>query len=412
MTERSKKKKILGLLLLLLLLGAALWFLVPRKGGVPDIRIDKTQGYKLLVDKKPYPIRGVCYSPVPVGRDYDFNLWGDPDKAWMTDGQLMKDMGVNTIRVYRPGKNPDEVRLVLNEMNSRFGIKTLMGTYLGFWNWPPPNYTDEEFREKIRQETMETVRLYKDSPGILMWVLGNENNYSFDMQLQRWTSDAIEALPDEEARRKEKARIYYTYVNDIAKEIKKIDPKHPIMMGVGEVKSLDSASKYCPDIDVLGMLAYRGPTFGNLFRQVKQKFDIPVVMIEYGADSFNALKRRPDEKAQAEFLKLQWQDIARNMDPKKGVGNCLGGTIFEWNDEWWKGNENLPHTWTIHEEAGHWGNSSYYYDADVGDRLNMNEEWFGVVSLEPKAGDTGLDKRVPKKAYTVLQKIWTKKIKE
>ena len=133
-------------------------------------------------------------------------------------------------------------------------------------------------------------------------------------------------------------------------------------------------------------------------------------MTEWGADSFNAMSEEPDEDNQAKFLKFQWQDIERNADPKHGVGNCLGGTLFEWSDEWWKGNENLPHTWAVHDIAAHWYNNSYYYDADVSTRLNMNEEWWGIVSLDPKKLDNGNNERIPKKSYSELKSIWTKKV--
>lgn len=377
--------------------------------GAPVVTVEKKSGYKLLVNGKPFMIKGVCYSPIPVGKDYEHNFWGDSNKPWLMDGALMKEMGVNAVRFYRPGKNPAEVKQVMGDLYRRFGIYTLMGHYLGFWDWPPPNYADEGFKEKMRTEVLEMVRLYKDTPGILLWVLGNENNYSFDRNVQYWTSDEIDALPDEESQWKKKAELYYSFVNGLALEIKKIDPKRPVAMGVGEVKSLGLAKEHAPDVDVIAMIAYRGPTFGNLFRQVRDKFDKPVVMIEWGADSFNAVRKRPDEKAQADFIRNQWLDIERNADPKKGAGNCLGGTLFEWTDEWWKGNENLPHTWSVQDTGANWGNSSYYYDADAPDHLNMNEEWWGVTALNPDNVVKGLDERLPKKAYQVLKSLWTRK---
>ena len=71
-------------------MAAAAWFLrgavVP---GVSKATVQKSDdGYRLLVDGKPYVVRGVCYSPVPVGKDYEFNFWGDPGKPWLTDGKL------------------------------------------------------------------------------------------------------------------------------------------------------------------------------------------------------------------------------------------------------------------------------------------------------------------------------------
>ncbi|MBI3252410.1 MAG: hypothetical protein HYZ52_03715 [Candidatus Omnitrophica bacterium] len=402
---RKKFSPVLIILFIFLPLGL-FWAVTAQKGRLPRIAIDKSgPGDRLLVDGKPFLVRGVCYSPIPVGKDYEYNFWGDPHKPWLTDGKLMKAMGVNTVRFYRTGKNPAEVKQALEDLYRRYGIRAILGHYLGFWNWPPPNYTDESFKAKIREEVLEMVRLYKDSPAVLLWVLGNENNYSFDRNVQRWTNDALDALPPEK-QREEKARIYYSYVNGLARDIKKIDTRHPVVLGVGEVKSLEIAKEVCTDIDAIGMIAYRGPGFGNLFRQVQQKFDLPVVMIEWGSDSFSALSGRPDEEDQAEFLKLQWQDIERNADPKKGAGNCLGGTLFEWSDEWWKGNENLPYTWSIHDTAGHWGNASYYFDADVLGHLNMNEEWWGVVGLNPDQSVDGNQKRQPKKSYQTLKEIW------
>ena len=403
------KKAAIILLVAAILAGGYFYIREAALSRVVAVTLEKdAQGSRLLVDKKPFLVRGVCYSPIPIGKDYEYNYWGDASKPWITDGKWMQKMGVNTVRFYRVGKNPKEVRRVVDDLYRQFGIHSLLGTYLGFWNWPPPNYTDEEFKEKVRAEALEMVKLYKNSPGVLAWVLGNENNYSFDRDIQRWSSDAIDALPTPEEQRKEKARIYYSFVNGLAKEIKKIDPNHLVIMGVGETASLEVAKEVCPDVDALGMIAYRGPGFGNLFRQVKEKFDIPIVMTEWGADSYNAATREEDETNQADFLKLQWQDIERNTYGKKGAGNVLGVTLFEWTDEWWKGNENIPTTWSVQDTAGHWQNTSYHFDAYGADKLNMNEEWWGVVKLNPKRRAGGVNERIPKESYSVLKELWTK----
>ena len=376
---------------------------------IPVTTITKVEEgqHRLMVDGKHYLIKGVCYAPIPVGKDYEYNYWGDPAKPWLVDGKMMKAMGANTVRFYRPGKNPAQVNKVLDDLYKKFGIRVLMGHYLGFWDWPPPNYTDKEFTDKVRSQVLEMVKLYKDNPAILMWVLGNENNYSFDQNIQRWSNDELDAMSPQR-QRIEKAKIYYSFVNKLAADIKKIDPRHPVVMGVGEVASLEIAKTQCPNIDAIGMIAYRGPGFGNLFRQVQQKFDVPMILTEWGADSYNAYTREPDESSQADFVKLQWQDIERNSDPKKGVGNCLGGVIFEWSDEWWKSNENLPTTWTIHDSAAGWMNASYHFDAQSTTKTNMNEEWFGIVSLSPKKIH-GLNERIPKKSYGILKSLWTEK---
>ena len=402
------KKKLPILLIFLAVLAAALLYVYFKPPSIPKITIDKTGGYNLKVNNKPFLIKGVCYQPIPIGKDYEYDFWSDGSKPWRVDGKLMKRMGVNAVRFYRAGKNPEAVRAMLYDLNKNYGIYALMGHYLGFGNWPPANYANQEFRLRMKTEVLDMVRLYKDSPAVLMWVLGNENNYSFDRMVQNWTTPEIEALPDPDSRRREKARIYYSFVNELAQEIKKIDAKHPVTMGVGEVASLDVAAKEALDVDIIGMIAYRGPGFGNLFRQIKQTFDRPVVMIEWGADSYSALAKQPDETTQAEFIKLQWRDIERNADAKKGVGNSIGGTLFEWSDEWWKSNETLPHTWSVQDPVAHWSNASFYSDFDVPGHMNMNEEWWGAIRLEPDP-ERGLNKRIPKEAYYVLKSLWTKK---
>ncbi len=406
-------KKIFISALLACGLAAGAWlawshFRGPDRTKLPSITL-KQHGdseYSLEVDGHPYLVKGVCYMPVPTGETYDYNFWAK-EEIWKTDGKMMKEMGVNTVRFYRPGRNPAEVRAFINGLYSKFGIRSMMGHDLGFWDWPPPNYGTPAFRERVKREVLAMVEQYKNEPGILAWILGNENNYSFEiMNVQSWTTPELEQIEDLQQRAKEKASIYYSFVNDLAQEIKKIDPVRPVIMGVGEVKSLDIASQFAPAIDIIGMIVYRGPGFGNLFSQIRERFDKPVMLIEWGADSYDVAKDQEAQDKQAEFMRYQWRDMLKNTaGQKSGVGNCLGGTAFEWHDEWWKANEHVEITWLQHDTAGQFSNAAYYFDYDQPNRLNMNEEWYGVVALEPSEGR--IDARKPKKAFYTLKELWT-----
>jgi len=406
-------KKVVGAVIIIAVVLLAAKLAADRASSkLPVITLNKEQGGPILVDGKPFLIKGFCYNPIPIGKDYEYPFFSDRNKPWLADMKMMRDAGANTVRFYRIGKNPADVKKALDDMYYKYKMRVLMGHYLGYWDWPPPNYTDKDFNERIRGEVLEMVNLYKNHPAILMWVLGNENNYSFDRGIRTWSSPDIDVLPDDEARYREKAKIYYSYINSLAQDIKKIDPNHPVVMGVGETKSLHIAKEFCPDIDVIGMISYRGPSFGSLFREVKQKFDLPMVIIEFGADSYHAMKKEPDEETQAEFIKTQWQEIAKNADPKTGVGNSMGGTLFEWTDEWWKANENLPHTWSLQDTSGQWSSAAYYsdYNPEIANFKNMNEEWWGAVRLNPKKTVKGNYERVPRKVYFLLKSLWTKKM--
>jgi len=366
----------------------------------------KNKNYRLLVNGRPYVVKGVCYNPIPIGSNYEYDWWSDPNKPWIVDGKLMKEMGVNTIRLYQSHDNPEEVKQVIRDLYELYGIRTLLGDWLGFWEYPCPFYGDKKFQNKVKQQVLEMVRLYKDEPGILGWILGNENNYSCLGHVNPWSSTEVDAEPDPQKQKAMRAKIYYSFVNEISEEIHRIDPKHPVGLGNGELVGLDSANKYCQDVDFVACIIYRGKTFGNLFNSLKATFDKPILLAEFGADCYDAYLKKEDQNMQAFFLKSQWEQIYENLaNNKKGAGNCIGGTVFEWTDEWWKHTQDNPETWKIHDIESGWSNGSYYFDVKAEKNMNMNEEWFGIVALDEQI-ENGLNKRVPRKAYYEIREFW------
>ena len=367
---------------------------------------DTPQGWALTVGDEPFFVKGVCYQYSPAGKGNDYDLFSDRSKPWITDGALMKKMGVNAVRFYRTGKDAGDTKRVMRDLFEKFGIKTALGHYLGFWEWPAPNYADPGFRENVKNEVIEMVKTYKNEDGVLFWILGNENNYSFDRGVRGWSTPEIDELTSPLARREAKAKIYYTFVNDIAKKIKEIDPNHPVVMGNGELASIHVAKGCCPDVDILGGIVYQGKTFGTYFKRLERNFGKPSVFIEFGADRYDALKKEESEDWQAFFIKMQWLEVYDNRAGGDGAGNSLGGFVFEWSDEWWKHNPGYKPGWEVHDKTASWSNTAYYFDARA--KNNMNEEWFGVVALGDKNKRTGFERRIPKKAYYVLKSMWAK----
>ncbi len=359
-----------------------------------------------MVGGRPYVVKGVCYNPVPIGESHDYDFWSDPSEPWKKDGELMKKMGVNTVRFYNPGEDLEAVRHVISDLYKLYGIRTIMGHWLNFWSYPAPFYDDLNFREKVKKEVLDMVEALKGEEGILFWVLGNENNYSFGGKINPWSSERIDKMGDERQCMLGRAESYYTLVDEIAKEIHRIDPDHPVAMGNGEMICLDVANEVTKNIDIVGCVIYRGKTFGNIFNTMRQTFDKPIVFIEFGCDAYNAFLKKEDEDSQAMFLESQWSEIYRNLaDGPDGAGNCLGGTMFEWSDEWWKHNDYDMDGLSVHDTESNWSNGAYYTDIRAERNMNMNEEWFGIVKLEKELED-GLNKRVPRKAYYVIREYW------
>ncbi|HPT07993.1 MAG TPA: glycoside hydrolase family 2 TIM barrel-domain containing protein [Candidatus Omnitrophota bacterium] len=391
-----------GFCIAALMVGAA----PQAKPNKVSIKTLPNKSYQLLVNGKPFIVKGVCYSPIPIGKNHEYDWWSDPAKPWITDGKLMKEMGINTIRIYQTGENPEAVKQVIRDLYSLYGIRVILGHWLGFWEYPCPLYGDKRFQDRIKQEVVDMVMLYKDEPGVLFWTLGNENNYSCLGRVNPWTSDDIEKEKEPQKQNQMRAEIYYSYVNDIAKAVHAVDANHPVALGNGELVGLETAAKMCTDVDLIACIIYRGKTFGNLFKSLRMTFDKPIVLSEIGADAYDAYMNKEDQNMQAFFLESQWRQIYENVAGRKtGEGNCLGGVIFEWTDEWWKHNDSDPAGWSDHSLEPGWSNGQYYFDIKAKDNKNMNEEWFGIVALSSEI-ENGINKRVPRKAYYVIREFW------
>jgi hypothetical protein len=366
--------------------------------------------FQLMVDNKPFVVKGVCYSPIPIGKNQQYDWWSDPAKPWLVDGKLMKEMGINAVRIYQPGDNVEAVRTVIRDLYERYGIYTILGHWLGFWEYPYPFYGDKEFQARVKHEVLSMVQAYKDEPGVLLWILGNENNYSFGGRVNPWSTDEIDRETDPQKQMTARARIYYSFVNSITEDIHGLDPDHPVALGNGELIALDIARESAPSVDIVACIIYRGKTFGNLFNSLRHTFDKPVLLSEFGADGYDAFQDKEDQNMQAFFLESQWRQIYSNLaNVKDGSGNCLGGAMFEWNDEWWKHNDQDPEGWSVHDTASNWSNGSYYFDIKAPNNKNMNEEWFGIVALSEDL-DQGINRRVLKKAYYVIREFWKKPV--
>jgi len=296
------------------------------------------------------------------------------------------------IRLLRTGKkNQPSFKVVVVEKQK----SSTSGRYIeevGFYN------------PLTKERVLKIVTALKDEKGLLMWVLGNENSYTFSGKICFWTCPEVEKLTDLKDKIYKRAEIYYSFIDELAQEIKKIDTIHPVAMGNGEETFLEVAAKKCKNIDVLAIIAYKGKKFGNLFQRVRDIFDKPIFISEFGCESYNAYTNIDDQEVQTQYLISQWQDLySHSVFCAKG-GNCIGGSMFEWTDEWWKHNEGYTPDWIVHNIEAGWSNGSYFYDIKVPNALNMNEEWFGIVSLSEKI-EKGINKRIPKKAYHGLKKF-------
>jgi hypothetical protein len=366
-----------------------------------EVRIVAGEGGSMLqVDGKPFFVKGVTWSMTPVGFKYDYSLWGQPEAIIQAtlarDLPIMRTMGLNTVRASVPEAWVETIHrdygiyTIVNDFCGRYGL-----TLDGQWVFPT-DYSAARTRQHIIATWEDLARRYKDVPGVLLYALGNENNYGLE-----WKSFEIENLPEGE-RQTAKARHLYSLFNEVAKAVKAIDPNRPVGIVNGDLQYLGLIAELCPDIDFLGINAYRGRGFGPLFEDVATKAGKPLMFMEIGCDAYNAATRQEDQDAQANYLLGQWREIYRNAAGNGGAGNCLGGVVFQWADEWWKSGQQVR--LDIHDTEGSWSHEAYY-DAAPGLK-NMNEEWFGICGIHRTAID-GVHQVTPRVAVGMLGRIWS-----
>jgi hypothetical protein len=359
-------------------------------------------GWKLLVDGEDHYIKGVVWAYTPRGVNFEYDLWSEPGEFIRDvldyEFSLLSAAGVNTIRSFT--MIPPEwvtyiyrnhgIMTVINPMMGRYG-HTIEGREV-----INTDYSDELTRATLKADTLEIVERYKDVPGVIMFALGNESNYGLS-----WSSFEIEDLPEGE-QHAAKARYLYSLFNEVVVAGKEVAPDKPFAIVNGDVQYIDLIAELCPDLDLFGSNVYRGPSFTNLWETVARKLDLPVVFFEFGADAFNAKKRREDQVSQARILKDQWQEMYNKAHGNGAEGNSIGGFVFEWRDEWWKYLQDR--NFDVQDDNASWSNKAYRFDW-MWNKNNMNEEWFGIAALGEKNAD-GVSTAEPRIAYHMLTEIW------
>ncbi|HEY9114814.1 MAG TPA: glycoside hydrolase family 2 TIM barrel-domain containing protein [Bacteroidales bacterium] len=307
-------------------------------------------GRQILVDGSPYLIKGICYHPVPKGSDKrSFDNLSE-------DLALMKEAGINTIRVYSPIND----KAVLDEINDA-GLKLIVGF----------GYNQDGNYDILSGTFIDYVKTYKNHDAILFWELGNEYNYHpewFDGDIYNW----------------------YSAMNNAAELIHKTDPDHPVATAHGELPD-ELALSSCPNVDVWGMNVYRWDNPGEIFSQWQSLSSKPMYLSEAGADSYmsyttNGYNEGENEMVQADATANILDVVFKYSDV------CSGVTLFAFIDELWKAGN--PDTY----DAGGWApkSSGVPYDGTA------NEEYWGIVDIERKK----------KMVFNVVKEKYTNQVTE
>jgi hypothetical protein len=207
----------------------------PKK-AVP-VRVVEAGGKAQLVrDGKPYVVKGA-------------GIGGDGSLP------LLAELGGNSLRTWGVeglDKKLDEAQ--------RLGLTVAVGIWLGHERHGF-RYNDPDAVARQAEEVRRVVLKYKDHPAVLVWGLGNEME-------GEGTNDAI-----------------WSAINDLAVNVKALDPDHPTMTVIAELGrdgvKVKNLQRLCPAVDIVGINSYAGA--GSVPKRYRESGGIkPFLLTEFG----------------------------------------------------------------------------------------------------------------------------------
>lgn len=342
----------------------------------------KIEGRELFVEGRKYTIQGVGYQPVPIGQD------AGPEAPWRTnsdifnrDFTLLSSIGVNTIRTW--GEPGAELLTAAQD----HGIKVCAGYWVDVYKNP----ANPSHRAEIKNGFHLFVERLKGYPAVLMWSIGNENNYFPIQNKKEW----------------------YSLINEMAKDAyENVEGAsyHPVAVVNGAFGNISDMDMFADDasmpyLDVWGSNLYPGYSFGTALNDFTNLSDKPLWISEYGIDAYQTTAWHYDNGSYISDSGYLDEDLQEEWDANGTIEvmasrNTIGGTIMAYSDEWWKADGT-----SVHNEDG------LPLTPENGFSLQpdnfANEEYWGIVSIAPDGadGDT-LDDITPRPVFYKLGEIF------
>ena len=385
-----------------------------------EIKVSKSdKGWHLLVAGKPFIVKGMCYLPSKISEsaytntlrdwmivdddkdgqiDVAYQSWidknrnnrQDSDEKTIGDFQLLKEMGCNAIRIYHHPSSKIKLRKLhqgnitlshapnkklLRELYKKYGIRVVMGDLLGAYGVGSGISSNEEtdYLNPVHKRNMmisvkNMVSEFKDEEFLLMWALGNENNYR---GLTRTNCS-------------EHPVAFSRFVNQVTRMIHSLDPNHPVCLVNGETQFMETYASFATEIDIFGLNSYPDTTdFGALWQKVAETYERPVLITEFGDSQPQFSNGYLNEDVQAQVYRNLWFDIQRHTAGKKHPGNAIGGFVFEFVDNWWQ--------------------DGYPWAQDATNQGYLLE-WRGIMGQGDGSNSPLL--RQPRKSYYLLKRTW------
>lgn len=305
-----------------------------------------------------FVVKGAAFSPAPIG--------GKPLTKEVYDRSIvwLNDLNANSVRTY------SGVDAYFLQQAAAKNVRVIVG----FWVNLDLDLSIRAIRDRIVEDFALMVLDLKDSPAVLMWNIGNEQNYSLTPNNGN-------------------SPYWYSLVQEMAVAAYNVEGEtyHPVCASNGNLYNIGNAGMNADDasltyVDLWGSNAYE-TNFASFFSTYRTRSAKPIVITEFGIDALNNGTMTEYESVQAEFDSANWAQIRAASDV------CVGATVFEFTDEWWKAGDAGSHDFGGYATNQHPDGYS-------------NEEWWGIVAVTPDADNDGLDEWRGRKAYSMFKRNW------
>jgi hypothetical protein len=333
------------LIMTICLTGLSAWLIAGGFEGTTTVVVTDGGAHRLLRNGQPYFVRGAG---------------GHTHLAELTAA------GGNSIRTW----GTDALVEILDEAH-RHGLTVCVGLWLGHERHGF-DYGDQSAVRRQLDGCRETVQRFKDHPAVLMWGIGNEMEGD-------GTNPEI-----------------WRAVEDIAREVKRIDPDHPTMTVIAELGNgkLQSVERYCPSVDIVGVNSYGGlKTVGARYRAAGASK--PYIVTELGPPGpWEVGKTRwgsPIEMTST--AKAEWYAEGYRAAVTAQDGLCLGSYAFYWGHK--------------QETTATWFGMLLPDGSRLGAVDSMVEAWTGVAprNLSPRILSLEADPTTVGPGQTVAAKV-------
>ncbi|MFZ0362878.1 MAG: hypothetical protein WAL67_01580 [Candidatus Cybelea sp.] len=376
-------------------------------------------GRYINLDGTKFFVKGMVYAPTPIGKTpgdppgLDDPLRDANKAVWQRDLPKLRAMGVNAIHVYNvvpppydthTGPISDFLKAAWNGGDKPIFV-VMSVFFLG------DKLFNKDAVNALAQQYHDLDAKYAKSPAVMGVAISNE------IGADNFIKDAV----------------WWNAFNKIAEAAKKgfADGGNPDRIVTtseadGNIGALRFGEKFGAKVDVWGINIYRGRTFTNLFKQIRENTTKPVFFTEYGATAARhpllkntySWEKGPTGLGSCAPARQDGEIIPSDVEELPGSGNpniaglvdyvtsnakllhdgfkedgvVSGGFYFEWLDEWWKG---------LGKPSEHFGNVAFN-----GAYPSCNEDsgWYGLNSVAKGSGDVDILK--PRKTLTALKDTW------